>query len=406
MKKSIIILIFITFSSFILLAVDALKTNKKEINIGLIQKKYIAGENIELSFNSVLYKDVYLIIFNTNGKSIINPSFIEGRTIFKVPSIFSKKAGVLDWKLIQNNKILKSNSFEIFPSSNLETSLETYFGPADIAVGNKNFASFITLPLDIYDNSLLDGTTININEKVVDKIENSDLKVIDMISYKNIYASTKSGKIFVSSNYKSNYSKELEIIVFPNQAQNFTIYSERLHNYADGNQTTFLKTTVIKDEYGNLIQNGTQVIFILTDNEGNILKTFGVTINGIAIAQILHPEVKRNYTIFAVVTGIAKSNTINLDYQEIIFDINYKFSNNNRTLEIGPITSYMNQLIQNGISVELTLLKDLKKIDILTEKSVNGRVIFNLPESFFPKGNYNFKIKVLGNNKTIENIKL
>lgn len=406
MKKSRILLVFIGLISLILFSIDVIQKNNIENKLELEPKSYVAGEKIELNFNTNFKDNIFLILFNTNGKSIITPVTINGKTIFQVPKIFSEKAGILDYKLIQNNKILKANSIEILPSKNPKTSLESYFGPADITVGTKNFATFITLPLDIYDNSLLDGTNIKINEKVSENVVESNINVIDMIIHKNIYASTKSGKIFVSSSYFNNYSKEFETIVFPNQAQNFTINFERLHGYADGNQTTILKTNTIKDEYGNVIQNGTQVVFIVSDNENNILKTFGVTINGIATAQIIHPEVKRNYKVFAVISGITKSNIINLDYQEIILNINHKFYNNNRILEVNSVISYMNQLVQNGITVELTLYKNNKFFEVLKEKTENGKVIFNLPESYFPSGTYNFEIKVLGNNKSIQNIKL
>jgi hypothetical protein len=405
MRKTIIIFFIFGISSYIILAINTFQINNKNVNLKLIPKKYMAGEKIEVTFNTILNKKTYLIINNTNGKSIISPIFNGSKTIFKIPKFFSEKAGILDWKLIQNNQSILNNFIEILPNNYNKINLESYFGSASITVGNTNFASFITIPLDIYDNSIMDGTIIDINEKKDNRFTNSKLRVNNLIVNKNIYASTKTGKIFVSSRYKNNFSKEFETILFPKQAQNFTINFERLHDFADGNQTTFLKTSIIRDEFGNIIQNGTQVVFIIRKNDF-ILKTFGTTLNGIATAQILHPEEKNNYSIFAVISGIARSNTININYKEIKTNIYYRFLNTNRTLEIGPITSYMNQLVQNGINVELIIYKNNKKIENLKERSVNGKVTFKLEEIYFTKGIYNFEIKLLGNKKIIKNINL
>jgi hypothetical protein len=405
MRKTVIIFLIFGISSYFVLAINTFQINNKNVSLKLISKKYIAGEKIKVTFNTILNKKTYLIIHNTTGKSIISPIFEGNKTIFKIPDFFSEKAGILEWKLIEDNQKILNNFIEILPNNYNKINLESYFGPASITVGNTNFASFITIPLDIYDNPLMDGTIININEKKENKLTNSKLIVNNLIVNKNVYAITKTGKIFVSSSYKNNFSKEFETIIFPNQAQNFTINFKRLHDFADGNQTTLLKTSVITDEYGNIIQNGTQVVFIIQKND-LVLKTFGTTLNGIATAQVLHPEEKNDYSVFAVISGIARSNTINLNYKAIKSNIFYRFSNKNRTLEIGPITSYMNQLVQNGINVELIIYKNNKKIENLKERSVNGKVTFQLEETYFTKGIYNFEIKLLGNKKYIKNINL
>jgi hypothetical protein len=407
-KKNIIYIIlgfiFITISGFVINEVK-----KDTLNIKTIEsvKKSIAGNQIQFVFESNKTENIYVFIHHSNGKTLLKPDFvIDNKITYKIPENFSNKAGVLNWYLVHENKILIKDKINILPFDGNQNKLESYLAPSNAWVGDNNYVIFITLPLDKYDNSLIDGTKITFNENNYNKITNSTIEVKDFITWKKSFAPIKSGKIFINANYKNISTKEFEAEIFPGIALPFTINYERIHDYADGNQITTLKTSILKDKFGNIISNGTQVVFEFINSKNEYLKTFGTTIDGVATAKWIHPEAAENYKIKAKIPGFAKSNTISLRYKSWNFNINYELFNNNRKITIGPLRSYMNQLMPNGTKVTLKIFKNKNLLEERIEKTVNGVVNCNFEPHILKNGVYNFEISTLGKTIEINNVKL
>ena len=188
--------------------------------------------------------------------------------------------------------------------------------------------------------------------------------------------------------------------IVPAIPTNFKINAHRIHNYADGNQITTFKTSVIKDRYNNIVSDGTLVTFFVTNKEGYKSKTSGASINGIATAKLLHPDHEDQWTIKAYVEGMANSNTIALKYQQAIKDFEISFSKDNRIITVGPLKSFMKQRIPDGLQVHLAIYRDGVLKDEAMEHALNGFTTFQLNPDRFPKGIYKLVFAAAGISKT------
>jgi len=108
----------------------------------------------------------------------------------------------------------------------------------------------------------------------------------------------------------------------------------------------------------------------------------------------------------AFVSGIAESNTIQIEYESVLDDFKVQFSENNREMTVGPLVSFMGQLIPDGATVVVGISKEGNLMATKIKTSSNGVVIFKMPEGFYPNGNYDLKIKVLGVKKQYKNISM
>jgi hypothetical protein len=187
---------------------------------------------------------------------------------------------------------------------------------------------------------------------------------------------------------------------------NFEISSKRNHEYADGNQITTFSTSIIKDKNNNIVSDGTFVDFFITNKKGNILKTSGSTLNGIAYAKMIHPEWEDNWKVKGYIIGISESNNLEITYKKVIEKFDVVFSDNNRILTIGPLKSFMNQMIPDGFQVKLSLYKKGELLNNIFEKSKDGYVVYNLNPNIYKNGNYVLKITTAGITKTFQNKKL
>lgn len=387
---------------FIVLALSTLVTTSKVvIDESVALKSHIttvkAGEPVALEFSG-LNKNTMLFCSNSYGATVLKHEF----NTFTLPEFLVKKSGILNWKLTQNDSVL-SGQIAIKPLSNIST-LESYLGPPSIIAGKTDFTMLVVIPTDGYDNPLADDTTVTVNHQFSNAFETSDVKIKHGFSYKNISSKTRTGRILINSKCKDLNSKEFDVNVMPAIPANFTISSERIHEYADGNQITTLKTSVIKDIYNNIIADGTYVVFHITNKKGYLSKAYGAAINGVATAKMLHPQKEESWSVKAYIDGMANSNTISLNYKQAILDFDIVFSEDNREIKVGPLQSFMKQRIPDGLEVELKITNSTSQLLSVVRESRNGFVTFYLNKAVCPKGDYNIDIETAGIVKSFKTI--
>lgn len=409
MKKCFLLLLL--FFSMLLLAVGDAPNTSNSNNFQLLRNDslFVAGNPIYIGFVSgTTNAKPKLFINHSYGKTLLDCNYYQKNYIFKIPEIYATKTGTISWHLINNSKTVSSGQFTIAPNDQTKTKLENYLGPRSILAGGSEFTMLVTVPTDKFDNPKSDKTTVFINHQFLDKLTLLELKTEHFITWYNIYSPLKSGKIFISSQCDKTATKEIETKVYPNNATNFQIFFTQDHSYADGNQITSFSTSIIKDKFNNMVSDGTLVSFIIKTKNNSVLKTFGNTINGIARAQILHPNHADIYAVSGYVTGLAQSNTLLLNFKSIINDFDYNFSNNNRTLTVGCLKSYMNQIVPDGVKVSVKVFHNNILINTLTEDTSKGFAVFNFDKAFYTKNNYVFEISTLGLTKktTIINYEL
>ncbi len=375
-----------------------------DITLTVPKNEFIAGESIVFSAHKKLKTNTVLpqlVIESTFGVIVVNGVITETGVTYTLPNLITRRIGLVDWQLVLNSKILQSGIIKITPNITKNNGLESYFGPRSISAGDIDFSMLVIVPSDVYDNPVIDNTAVDLKYQFENEVTEVALKTKDLIAWNNIPAPHKSGRILVTALCNGIKSKELTSIVFPANATTFKIDYTRDHAYADGNQIIRFRTSIIKDEYGNVISDGTLVSFTAENSNGIQLQAVGLSIGGVAIAKMLHPDEKDTWKVDAYVTGAAKSNTINVSFKTAFSDYPVNISKDNRRIIVGPITSFMDQLAPDGLLVRLTIFDHNHQ---LIEKKVstlqNGNATFFLDADFYPSGNYTIEIKTAGIIKT------
>ena len=403
MKKTIYIILSLTLILLFAFEAPAFIAKENHIQLSTINKVFVAGNKIEMTFlSSSKTTKPQLFIIHSYGKTIVEGKNSNGKITFTIPDVYTKKTGTVSWFLINNEKTMLNGAFEIIPNNKTKTQIENYLGPRSILAGGKEFTMIVTVPTDGFDNPKSENTPVVIKHQFLNNVNTVLKNTKDFIIWKNIYSNTQSGQILASTACEKTVSKEIETEVYPNIATDFSIFYTRNHDYADGNQITTLTTSIIKDAYNNTISDGTMVVFHITPKNNIYLKTFGTTINGIATGQILHPDHFDNYVVKGYITGIAKSNILHIDYKPVLADFDYSFFDYNRKLTVGPLHSFMGQLVPDGIKVVVKIFHKDKLINTLQEDSSKGMVNFYLPSDFYKEKNYRFEIQTLGITKKTE----
>ncbi len=370
------------------------------------QTVFEAGTPVKLVFKLNVEAYVELFCLGSYGTTVVKPIKESGNSCFIIPSHIVNKRGVLDYQLFHESNILYKGSLTIVANTKTKPQIASYIGPPSILAGGEDFTMLVVSPTDFYGNPLVDNTTIEIKHQFKEVEKTIEVLSKDFIGWKNLYSYRESGKLLVSSQVQETPSKELAIEVFPSQAIDFEIKINRKHNYADGNQISTLETSVITDRNNNIVSDGTLVEFMIQNNKGHMLKTQGATISGVAKGRMLHPSHPEEWQIQAYVTGMATSNTLKVVYRAITEDYTVTFGPDNRTITVGPLQSFMKQLIPDGAVVKLEVCRDTISVEQLIETSSNGFVTFVLPVDFYPPGKYDLKVLAFGIEKTFNTINL
>ncbi|WP_430411071.1 hypothetical protein [Kordia sp.] len=374
------------------------------IQLETSEREFTAGETIVLTFSGTQDASIMLYCANSYGTTLVSPKAENNQLQYTIPTQISNKIGIVNWKLLSTNNSL-SGTFTIV-SQAIPVAMETYVGPPSIAAGNKDYTMLVVIPTDALDNPVKSTTQVNLQRQFLSDEKEETILTKNLIAYQNIYSPTESGRMLLATECLGLNSKEYTVNVLPAISTDFEIFAKRSHEYADGNQITTFTTSVLKDEHNNVVSDGSYVEFFITNTDGNILKTAGTTIDGVATAKMMHPDHAETWSVKAFVTGISESNTILLTYKKVIEDFTITFSKNNRNIEVGPLKSFMNQLIPDGLQVKLIVSQNGKMIKTYLKESRDGFVNFELNPNIFSNGNYDLEILTAGITKTIKKKKL
>lgn len=366
------------------------------------QTNYNAGDTITLRFKSDQKTGSALVVRNALGSSILEPVIKDELIEFQMPTGYSQKAGICHWEFVTPLEKPISGTLQIAPNTKKETQIESYLGPRSISAGTIDFSMFVIVPTDIYDNTLTDGTEVTVKHQFKETIFQNEIEIKNSMAWTKIGATEKAGRILATASCNHTDSKELTTLVYPSNAIDFTITSKRDHQYADGNQIITFSSSVITDQFNNIVSDGTLVSFLMEDQTGNVLQTSGSTLNGIATAKLLLPDEAATWKVTAYITGVAKSNTISIAFEAAVKDYTVSFPADGRTVFVGPIKSFMNQNIPDGLVIQMTIYNSQNQLlETKMTTSKNGLAKFKLSPDFFENGLYHLKIKSAGITKNI-----
>ena len=389
------LLVLVLLSSFTLIQNSEVTPN---FTLETSQTEFEAGSTIELKFSTSRETAPLLYCSSSYGSTLIVPSYNSKILIYKIPISISSKIGVVNWKLIYEDSLI-SGKFRIGPKKEV-SSMETYIGPPSIEAGGTDYTMLVVIPTDSLDNPFPENTLVLAKHQFLNSEESEEIFTKNLISYKNIYCQKESGRILVSSESLGTNSKEFSVTVFPAIPIDFKISATRPHGYADGNQVTTFSTSIIVDKHNNIVSDATYVTFFITNEKGNVLKTSGATINGVATSKMIHPDYETQWSVKAYVDGIAESELIILRYKQVIKDFDVVFSENNRDITVGPLKSFMKQIIPDGLQVKLLIYKNKTLFKTETKTSFEGLVNFNLKRDIYKNDNYTIVVKTAGLEKT------
>ena len=368
-KKYIVFLCIIGFLSSCKRKILEPQNNQIEVTL-LAPDSAMAGQKFYLKLKTKgvsAEASVFFIYHNNWGTSMqkIKAGYIEG---------IEKNAGLLTIQVVAEGMLLDEKKIKILPHKAVFP-LDSYLGSKSIIANAKDWAMITAIPTDKFGNLTSVNTAVQFDLlRPNDSREKRISRTQYGIAYQKITARTKAGKTFVGVSVDDANSREKELLEVADFPKSFLIQTENISLNADARQTFRLKTNTLKDGYGNIMPDGTVVVFNCKDADGTIRTLSGYTLEGVTEVFIQNPSVAGLLSINAFVPGGGISNTLSLSFK--VNDREIPFITNKITgkIKIGPVIGNLNQLVPNGT---LIFIKTPQKI--YQSEITDGFVILKLP---------------------------
>ncbi len=303
---------------------------------------------------------------------------------YEVDGKYLTESGIVNCWLMVDNVLVSEKNFQV-RASDIADPIKLFTGPNSIWVNDFQETMVVALPKDKYGNAARELDSVEINLQMPDKIiEGEFIKIHDQLAFKKLSSGQTTGKILAGASAMSANSKEQKVEVVPLWPKVLSIEIVDHLPYADGRQFYQIKTNTIKDDRGNMIPDGTHVVFSATSRDRK-LEYNSYTIDGVAKAYIRNPEIKSVWKILGIVgNGSIVSKPITIEFKDVIKNVPRILSNTH--FLVGPIESYIGQYVPDGTEVEYY---DGQKTTV--KETEDGKVDFHLPMDYD-----NFYIKIAG----------
>ncbi len=252
--------------------------------------------------------------------------------------------------------------------------IESYIGSKSIPADNgMHWSMFTVLPVDKYDNMVVDNSSININIlRPNGQRFSKNINTKDGIGYLKISSQILKGKTLISTSSGNAFGKEKELLELPNFPRGIFIKAESEILYADSRQFFKIITKELFDLYGNRVSNGTMINFKVIDSKGNSSFYRTYAMDGLASVNIQNPDYPGKLTVVAYIDNLVQSQALNLNFKPYVTDFNLKLGPKAEYITIGPVIGPLSQLVSDGKEATLFFQKSqIIKKGIIKDGSAN-----------------------------------
>ncbi|RMG97021.1 MAG: hypothetical protein D6706_09265 [Chloroflexi bacterium] len=256
-----------------------------------------AGEPVEVVVRSDGLADntaVSLMLIGSYGTQLFQSEAIDETAVFHIPGQATTRSGLTTLIAIANTTRTHSQ-LHIQPDHPVEP-ITPLVGAHTIIADGSHWSMTVTVPFDRFGNPVAEGTPVTIRAQHPGKwLEEKNIPIEHLLAWVRIYSGTKAGITTITAQIKGNENwptvngpaKELREI--PGWPVPFTVTTEEDQIPADGFHLVTLRTSTIQDAFGNIMPDGTQVMFVVTEPDGQPRLIPAYTLDGIAEAPLQSP---------------------------------------------------------------------------------------------------------------------
>ena len=338
---------------------------------------------------------VYLIWSNTLGEVLFPLTLYADSVLVDIPTALLEERGRVQVSLTYQGRCLDEKELYI-KAGPPALQMEAFTGPRGLEVDGLYPSMMVVVPKDRYGNPVEPGTPVAFWTKYPRQAQEALTRPVDhLFSYLYIPSRTVAGKIRLGAQAEGTYIREQVVYQIPGWAVPFQLAPVFAKPVSDGQQQYILETNTITDRFGNPIADGTQIEFEVFKEGNKIASYISYTVGGAAYTVMESPLEPVTWRIRARAEGLVYSNWVTQKFEPYIRSAPVEWNPRDTTVQVGPVTGYLNQLSAEETPVYLTVEKG-GVILRAVEETEEGFCRFSLSDWQLSPGSYEAEIRVGG----------
>lgn len=365
----------------------------------------MAGSNCRITAEvaaTALDSNWQLVWSNAFGDVVIPGRAVDVLIHFTVPEHKLQKSGRHELALVRAGQVVDQKSLHILPGPPLDV-MESYAGNKTMVAAGRQKAMVITIPKDTFDNPVQPGTPVSYQLRYPGAaVRVEEVPVEQLVSGIELPAGEQSGKIIIGASSGQARSVEETVMLTPGWPEAFTLQIQHWFPYADSRQNIELYTGFIRDATGNLVADGTAVIFQLMQQRKQVGVYRSFTSNGVARVHIENPDRAGVWDIQARIEGGILSDVLQLSFETYVTALPFQYESERHRIIAGPISAKLGQIVTDDLPVDV-LLEGTDSSYVLEGLTENGFCSVTLPAGML-SGSYHCTVSAGGktNSQKIE----
>ena len=333
-------------------------TDSARGNIDILPQSINAGDPINISGTIDLQSNKKSSALLITHHSLYSKSYpleiLDGKFNIQIPGKENQLAGELICRLHSRGKTISEASTFISPLKAVDK-MQNFNGPKSLFASDEDGSMNVSIPHDKYYNPLLPSSKVTYQASYNGIIENSEQKTVDhLVAYQINNSKKQEGKYLIGSSINEGFSQEQELIIGAVMPVEFSIELMSHYPYADARQYMHLKTSVMRDQWENIVADGTMIQFTI-EEDGELVGAYqAFSIGGIANVYIENPSRAIEWKITASLHDQLKSNEIKVSFARSVNDYPLQWNRETKNLTIGPVIGVLGQLVPDGTEVKIS----------------------------------------------------
>jgi hypothetical protein len=345
-------------------------------------------------------KPVSLILLGSTGSVSKQALPVNGRAQFSLTSEATRLAGTVNLFARTGDRVGSSVLLvKPGPTGNI---VDTIVGPRSIVTGAKDLTMAVAFPMDALGNVAENGTPVDFTFDHPDGTETRQTaKVEGLVAWQEFTARLRAGNAQASARSMEQSGRAITVRETPSTPIAFSLTGPKILPVADGFTLVQVATTPIRDQNGNLFDDGTAVVFTWDGSNGRSRQT-ARTLDGVAELMFQAPPSPGTVTFSAWALG-TPSLPLTLKFKPATATIAIRLerSNDVLTARIGPVLGDHGAYLRDGTLADVTVVGSEGGRIARTVGLVAASAIVREPTTGL-KGTIEVQVSILGLDRVVQ----
>ncbi len=378
------------------------EVQKITIPMAVDQTQAVAGQPLRVELGPAEIADgteFTLMMTHTFGVRFYDVSFHNSSATILIPGRDTIRSGYTTFTLVDNDYTGEADTI-IIADAPIEP-IVPLVGPDTIVANGQEWAIAAVLPYDQFLNPVNPGTEVSVRVRhPADVSRESTMQVENLVAWQRVYSATKVGRTTVTMNVENRYGPEGQFWQIPDWPQPFTLQVHPELLVADGRQLVTLSTSELRDQYDNVIPDGTAVQFNVVDTatrEERRLSAF--TVNGWAEVILQSPSAPQTLAVTATVYSVQSEPMLVAFAPQVQqnYPIEIQYATDDAFgFSVGPILGEMQQFVPDGSLATLLITQDGEIFTDMQAQVAEGYAHFEVRRDTLGIGRHQAQVAVGG----------